>query len=49
MKLFSLMVQLGASLGGYAQDLKGRVVEQENGQKVALSPALSGTGPIRLR
>ena len=81
MKLFSLMVLLCASLGGYAQDIKGRVVEQENGKKVGLpganvywagttdgvvtllkghsksnginrgawSPALSGTGPIRLR
>ena len=32
MKLFSLMVLLCASLGGYAQDIKGRVVEQENGK-----------------
>lgn len=39
MKLFSLMVLLCASLGGYAQDIKGRVVEQENGKKVGLPGA----------
>ena len=33
------MVLLCASLGGYAQDIKGRVVEQENGKKVGLPGA----------
>ena len=46
MKLFSLMVLLCASLGGYAQDIKGRVVEQENGKKVGL-PGPMSIGPER--
>ena len=34
MKLFSLMVLLCASLGGYAQDIKGRVVEQNRAYNI---------------